>query len=69
MASGTDCERDLCSLIVGTDPFSKTLSSLLPTGSGGGGRGLARRFGTDTIFLLILGLILGLDLGLAAPCD
>lgn len=65
--SGTDCERILCSVAVETDPFSKIVSS---TCTGSGGRGLAKRFGTDTILLLILGLILGLDLGLdIAPCD
>ena len=50
-----------------TDPFSKIVSFII----GSGGRGLvARRFGLDTILLLILGLILGLDLGLEiAPCD
>ena len=62
-ASGTDCERDLCPPAVGTDPFS-IIASCTCTGSGG--RGLAKMFGTDTIFLLILGLILGLDI---APCD
>ena len=66
IASGTDCERDFGSLC-GTEPFSIMDDIWILFSTGSGGRGL-KRFGTDTIFLLILGLILGLALGLA-PCD